>query len=63
MFITTLGLSLTVIHFKSSSFYADEPEELVNLQKKKWQPVLQWFNKKYDTLHFIVMHLICMYQR
>ena len=28
------------------SFYADEPEELVNLQKKEWQPLIDWFDKK-----------------
>lgn len=33
----------------SICFYADEPDELVNLQKKKWQPVLQWFNKNYGV--------------
>lgn len=42
--------------FKSCSFYADEPEELANLQEKEWQPILQWFNKKYGILQFIVVY-------
>lgn len=49
--------------FKSCSFYADEPEELANLQEKEWQPILQWFNKKYGILQFIVvMYLTYMYR-
>jgi len=39
-----------VLEFLSSDticFYADEPEELVQLQKKEWQPVIDWFDKKY----------------
>lgn len=56
-------MSNPVIHLKSCSFYADEPEELVNLQEKEWQPILQWFNNKYGILHFIVMLTLqaCMY--
>lgn len=51
-----------LIQFKSCSFYSDEPEELVNLQKKEWQPILQWFNEKYGILHIIVMlYLTYMY--
>lgn len=43
---------LHILEYLSSDsicFYADEPDELVNLQKKKWQPVLQWFNKNYGV--------------
>jgi len=47
-------VSNPVVHLKSCSFYADEPEELVNLQEKEWQPILQWFNKRYGIVHFIV---------
>jgi len=39
-----------ILEFLSSDgicFYADEPEELVNLQEKEWQPILQWFNNNY----------------
>ena len=28
------------------SFFAEEPEELMNLQKKEWQPLIDWFGKK-----------------
>ena len=28
------------------SFYANEPEELVNLQRKEWQPLIDWFDMK-----------------
>ncbi|KAL9956936.1 hypothetical protein ACROYT_G038500 [Oculina patagonica] len=41
---------LNILEFLSSDsicFYADEPEELVNLQKKEWEPIMQWFNKRY----------------
>ena len=45
-----------LIKFHSHSFYAEEPEELVDLQKKEWTPIMEWFNKKYDHLRSCVLH-------
>lgn len=41
-----------ILEFLSSDsicFFADEPEELVDLQKKEWIPIMEWFNKKYSV--------------
>lgn len=43
---------LHILEYLSSDsicFYADEPEELANLQEREWQPILQWFNKNYGV--------------
>ncbi|XP_068761096.1 ATP synthase mitochondrial F1 complex assembly factor 2-like [Montipora capricornis] len=41
-----------ILEFLSSDticFYANEPEELVNLQRNEWQPLIDWFDMKYDV--------------
>ena len=37
-----------IIHerFKNKSFRADDPQELVQLQEEKWDPLLDWMEKR-----------------
>ena len=44
--ILFLKLLITTLKRMFYSFRASEPDDLVEMQQKEWDPLLSWFNKR-----------------
>ncbi|CAG0879530.1 unnamed protein product [Darwinula stevensoni] len=42
-----IGSILSYLETDTILFHSEEPEELLELQKKEWDPIIQWFQEKF----------------